>query len=745
MWVGAAAAVLVTLATPALAQRPRTAATPAAPVAAPAADVMTDPNQIETTANRLNYDRERGVVEGIGNVVLKRGDVELRADYVRVDVNTEQAQAFGDVTLTRGTDVWSGPKLDYNFRTGATVSEQMKLNAAPFYVRAERSERLEDGRYVLYNAWASTCDPETENVDFHVTARRMELVQDDYLKAKNAIWWFGRVPSMWVPYWYRSLDSDYGFNIEPGYASRHGYYLKTSYKYRLTPNVKGRTHLDYYEKRGVALGQDFRWNYEQGRHTGQVKSYYVDDQEPMQQEDIDAGRVIEPDRYRVKLTDSYIITPRDIVLTRGQYLSDVDFLEDFYRKEYRLERQPDNYVNYTHRGDTYTAGVLARSRLNDFYSSVNRLPEASYELYQQPVFDTDLYYESLTAAAFLQQTYEKTSDNEDYDAFRFDTKHTVYYPEKAFGFLNYVPRAGVRGTYYSATPLPIYVVDPDLITNVVNGVTNVVSQPGTGEPRIAGYEDGGADTRGVVELGMETSYKAFGLYDTAYGERRHILEPFANYTLIPEPNLTPDQLYQFDSVDTVDETHTVRLGTRNKWQEKRETGAFDLADVEISTVWLIHREEDTDPFQFVYWDAEFRPVDPIGLTFDGAYSLQDDELDTFNTWLEIWGKPDLEASLMHRYRRDDSSLLYGDVTFFPEAKWSLNTYGRYEFEESRLDQVGGSIAHRFTCIGLKLGGEYLPGFTRTDGSEQKEEYEFMLEFWLTAFPDNVVGGTASAD
>ena len=100
---------------------------------------------------------------------------------------------------------------------------------------------------------------------------------------------------------------------------------------------------------------------------------------------------------------------------------------------------------------------------------------------------------------------------------------------------------------------------------------------------------------------------------------------------------------------------------------------------------------------------------------------------------------------MHRYRLDDTSLLYGDVTLFPEAKWSFNSYVHYEFEEGRLDEVGGYLEHKFTCVGLRLGGNFVPEYFRDDGSEQEDEYEFMIEFWLTAFPETIMGGTASTD
>lgn len=701
--------------------------------------------QIEASADRLNYDREHGVVEGIGHAVLKRGDVVLRADYVRVNTETQEAHAFGEVSITRGTDVWTGSSITYNFQTGAGLTPKMEAAVAPFYVKSEQSERTGDGRYILQDAWVTTCNPETEPVDFHVTARRLEVVPSEYIKARGAVWWFGGVPCMYIPYWYRDLDGDFGWQFIPGYSSDDGAFLLSSYHYRITPGLKGRTHLDYRTERGVAGGQDFKWNYGDDQHVGNFKTYYADDQDPIDPEDVTAGDDITADRYRIRLHDSYSFTDRDLLFGRAQYLSDPDVLEDFFDKEFREERQPDNYADYTHRGDLYTANILARSRLNDFYSNVNRLPEASTVFFRQPIGESDIYYEGQTAAAYLEQVFPKKSASEKYDSFRLDSQHTVYRPAKHFGFLTLIPRAGARGTYYSQTRRTETTTQASVVTvtnTTVDASGATVSQVSSSTTTNTVTRDvpNGADGRGSVELGFETSYKAFGLYDTAYGPRRHIIEPFANYTFIPEPNLTPADLYQFDEVDQLAERNDVRLGVRNKWQERRDSGPSDLIDAEVSTIVNIHRPEGQDTIENLYFDTELRPVEDWAIDFDGTYNIPNGDLTTFNSWLTWDASDQARTRLEYRYRQDDSSLLFGDLTLFPKSRWTYNGYARYEFEQSRMEEVGGYIQHIFHCVGLKVGSNYIPSYTRTDGTEKKDEYRAMVEFWLTAFPGHGLGG-----
>jgi hypothetical protein len=65
----------------------------------------------------------------------------------------------------------------------------------------------------------------------------------------------------------------------------------------------------------------------------------------------------------------------------------------------------------------------------------------------------------------------------------------------------------------------------------------------------------------VFEFGAELSFKAFSTWQDNQGFIwRHVVEPYTDITLIPEPNLLPEQIYQFDEVDEIEESNTVRFG-----------------------------------------------------------------------------------------------------------------------------------------------------------------------------------------
>ena len=88
-----------------------------------------------------------------------------------------------------------------------------------------------------------------------------------------------------------------------------------------------------------------------------------------------------------------------------------------------------------------------------------------------------------------------------------------------------IPRAGMRGDYYSRAP--------------------------------EDAPDEADVTRVVYDLGTEASFKISREWDGVHSDSlhidglRHILQPFADYQWIPTPNVATNDLFQFDSVRDV--------------------------------------------------------------------------------------------------------------------------------------------------------------------------------------------------
>ncbi|MFH0908553.1 MAG: LPS export ABC transporter periplasmic protein LptC, partial [bacterium] len=481
---------------------------------------------VDVQADEMEYEADQKLMTARGHVVVTRGKDVLKSDYMTVRTDTQDAHAVGNVVFDREGNIWKGDELSYNFKTRTGDFGQFNATIAPFYVRAEESKRTSSDEYVLHNATITTC--EGDRPDVYIKAREARVIKQNTIVARGVVFYVGAVPVFYVPKWTRDIKGGKtDIDFVPGYGSRVGAYLLTAYNYRMDCGVTASTHLDYRTKRGVGVGQDFSWGDPDMPYRGAVKTYYTHDKSPMEKRD-DAEQetlngIIDNDRYRIRLSDVHNLSDRDYAMTELNYLSDPAVIEDFFDNEYRNNVQPENRITLVHRADKFTAGLEFNKRLNDFYDNVDRLPEATLGVPRMQLGESPFYYESQNAASFLKKEYADQSDEESYDAFRVDSGHKVFYPTKHFGFLNVIPRAGYRGTYYSKT------FEYNTITNLTT-VTDTNGLSITTNEVVTMADDTGSDIRSLYELGFETSFKSFGVLNNDWISRddqglRHVVEP----------------------------------------------------------------------------------------------------------------------------------------------------------------------------------------------------------------------------
>ncbi len=693
--------------------------------------------QVTVDADQMEYFQEQHVIVGRGHVVIERGHERLLADFVKVHTDTEIAEARGNITLDREGAVWRGEELTYNFRTHQGDFGAFVAFYDPFFVRADESKRVSTNEFVLHNATLTTCDG--DEPQFKMRAGEARIVDGATLKAYNAVPYLFGIPFFWLPYWQRSLDPELvTFYLVPGYSSRMGAFALTGYGYRLGDGLRGITHVDVRSQRGVGLGQDFIWKdtAPAKKYEGILRGYWMDDKDPFYHEDSEVREgTTKNQRYRLHLRHSQTLSDRDALMGEANYLSDPYVIEDFFDNEFRNQVQPENRLSVMHRGDAFSAGLLANVRLNDFYENINRMPEANFEVNQLKLGNTPLYYESQNSAGFLQHVYPKATDTNstapaNYDAFRMDTVQTIYYPTRNFDFLNIIPRVRYEGTVYSKTYMPqittnLTVVSTPVITakgtNTVLTTTNTITTT---------LHDSGAGMRHLPQFGIESSFKAFRVLDdapTGIGRDvglRHVAEPYVNYTFQPEPNLRPGELPQFDAVDALDMQHDIQLGMRNKLQTKRRGYVHNLVDADVYTYYRFEQPPgQTNDFSDVYTLTRLRPVDWLMLDFDAAFNPYTSEFDFFNTQLALLDEDESRIALEHRYTKDNNNLLSAELMLFPHDRWSFRVYGRYDLENSQLQEHSYLVQHKNDCLGIGVGLRRLDNDTM-----------FWVQLWLTAFP-----------
>lgn len=707
-----------------------------------AATFRENPNEyVDVKADHLAYDAARRLVLARGNVKVTRGTDWVTADEADVDTTGQIVTARGNIELHYGTMVWRGNEVTYNFKTGEGDFGEFTLESPPFVITAEDSRRVSETEVELTGVMMTTC--ELDDPEYSIRASRASVASNRVVRARNVRFHLGPVPFFWLPYLKADTRDFARFEVTPGYSSDMGAFLLAAYRQPLDETWTSTTHVDVRTRRGLALGEDLGWKDPDGTdYQGELKLYYAQDNHPWRGEKQRQEREgdIEESRYRVRLQDRHNLTDRDYTIATVNYLSDPWLLKDFFDDEYQNNVQPENRLTLTHRGDWYSAGVDLNMRLNDFFGNVNRLPEAFFDVNRIQVGNTPLYYEGENTASFLQRVFPDGSTKEDYDLFRVDTKHMLYWPTRTMGFLSVVPRGGYRGTYYSKTlkreTVTNVVAVTDSETGEVTGVTNQVETL---------LHDDDAVWRSLPEFGAEASFKAFGeLMRGATGieedrDLRHVFEPYADYTWRAEPNALPEELWQFDSIDQLDERNVVTVGMRNYLQTRRNERTHNLLYLDTYAVFNLDTDEGEDTLESVNAKAELKPWSWLMWNFDGRYTTEAEEIDQFNTQVKIKATDLFTLAGEYRYRLDVREQVEGDLMILPEQRWSARLYARVDLEEDHLDEHGYYLVHRTRCLGIGLGVRIRPDY----GAEEEDDYTVWFRIWPLAFPEmmGTIGGS----
>ncbi len=712
--------------------------------------VLPPPAGLDVQADRLQFESAANTVTAIGNVRIRKGAQSLRADVITYNTVTEAAHARGKVVFTNGEQVWRGEDLRYNFITGEGSFPDLTYMYGPFRLRADQANRLNEVQTRLEGVTLTTCE-ETENPEFAVRSGKVDIYDQKILSLRNPVFYLHGVPFFWLPRFVYDEDREpTNIDVIPGYSSRNGFLLLNSLNRYPAEGYRTKTHLDYRTERGVAFGQDFIWYdpVENRDHT-RLKGYLALDEKPyknaLQEERLREQSIdLERERYRLSMYHQSQFGANDTLRAKAGYLSDARVVQDFFRDEFEQEPVPETRATYSSFGDGWTADLELSKQLNaDEFGGVNRLPEATLDVPRRRLGDSGLLYESETRAGFLERTRsqaEQDAGREEYESLRLHTSQMLYYPTRHFGWLNLIPRAGFALTHYGETTGSETRVTP-VSTVGTNNVISTTLQTNTVQVT------GPADQRILPEIGLESSFKAFGLLHdepTLLGRGlRHVVEPFADYRFIPEPDLTPDALHQFDAIDRLGESHQVAFGVRNKFQTKKLLPSgrhqiHDLANIGVATRYDLRSEADPALGDLLL-DAEFRLVDWMFVRFESEYNTDRSEVDLFSTELRLV-EPETrsEFTIDQRYRADREHLLQFGYNLMPRGPVGLQGYTRYEIESGEWEEQEIMLRFQTECVGYGLGVQWIAGEQYADGTQDEDEYTVWAQIWLTAFPRGIL-------
>ena len=705
---------------------------------------------------------------------ISYGPVEMAAREMWFNQRTRDVRAEGDVVirLEDGTS-WASQRLSGNLDSLALEFGAFGFDGDVWHSGGASGRNTADGEKTLTDAWLSTCDHYPPH--YRLSASTIRHHPDNTFSASNVVLKLGGVPVFYLPYAWGTTDNTQGLIVKPGYSGKRGAYLQLGRIWKLGDDNFTRTYVDMMTKRGIGLGHDTE--IVRGAHTNQLTLYGLLDSDPPET-DSDEGwnrRFREEhDRYRLRWYYRYDHSRQTALRLNLDLLSDIDMLEDWFRRDHRTIRQPKSYLDLTTHGDWYDASVTVRPRLNDFYTVVETLPELRLDIPRLTLGQTPFAYQSETTMGYYSMKWrdfersrlsilgeELTGDDVafrrdpgDYRAFRADTAHSLYLPLSWRDIVTFTPRAGGRLTYYSASSRR-RVTQTDLADMLLVDDSDVTYRPG----RVERYDrDGGEVFRAAWELGAELRTRLYSdwaqleLKPIGGNGLRHIVEPYVNYTFAPDPSHDRDHLYFFDETDRLERQHFVRFGLDQLWQTRLdgevrtlarwqnyldlhfdrgdESGShggdlgsrLDLFPSERFSTWttLLHDLGEGD-IQRGEFGLRYGLEDEFRMSL--RYVYRNDHLSRSvysmgSTLVDLTG----ESSYLKKYY-ETADTLQLDMFIPIDSKTSFEVSAEYDFEESTLSEHRYLLNRQLHCWIMTLGAGWDNG-----------DFEAVVMFRLTAFP-----------
>ena len=355
------------------------------------------PGDIEIDSpNYVDYDEERRFVYATGRPVVRYGVFVLTADRVLVDTRLREIQAYGNIELTSENESIQAESMWVNAATGEGVAYHARGRTGNFYFLGDPTcgdgtttfRQLSRDESHFKNVSITTCDFPVPH--FRVQAKELSVLNGDRIFARNVVVYVHNVPVLWLPYFVRSLKDANPWGFSAGSDTSLGGFVRVFYDYYNSCYVPAdadpdtmvrksfqhaRLRGDYFSKRGFGEGLEYSYEFDQGRHRGNLDAYLLNNDQER-----DVRNESQSSRYYINWFHRTRITEDLSWLVDTDWISDPELFYDVFdrlrgsgdiKRDRIPERQANTGIEWT--TDSFFAGLqvsikdrIGRDRLTDY-------------------------------------------------------------------------------------------------------------------------------------------------------------------------------------------------------------------------------------------------------------------------------------------------------------------------------------------------------------------------------------------
>ena len=232
--------------------------------------------RIDFKAENMVYDQTAHIVDLSGNVSVTDSTFTLRSDHIQADLDRQTFDSPVPMSLTdnKGTG-FTAKSGHFDFPDREGTFHHFSGSAAP-WVFSSREAAVNGKAYKLRGATITSCDRQPP--DYHFTATSLSLVPNVHFIAWNAVFFLGKVPLFYFPFFYKGLEPDPLIitKVNFGYDQRNGGEIYTDNRIRVGHGFTERVYLDYFTNQNPGVGNEVDYRRPDGSR-GTLYTYWVRD------------------------------------------------------------------------------------------------------------------------------------------------------------------------------------------------------------------------------------------------------------------------------------------------------------------------------------------------------------------------------------------------------------------------------------------------------------------------------------
>ncbi|HSF19870.1 MAG TPA: putative LPS assembly protein LptD [Vicinamibacteria bacterium] len=507
----------------------------------------------------------KGHVRAEGYVDIRTEDVQLTADRVEFWEDEMRVVAEGNVVYEQGDQKIIATRLEADLRTKTgRFFNAHGMAGSDLYFYGDIIEKVSDDTYVVEGGAFTSCAQPVPRWRF--TAGKARIKRDHHVALHNAFLKVKSLPVFYTPVLYYPInerDRSTGFLFpQIGNSSIKGFLFTQGFFWAINRSMDATFSYERFSQIGNGASAEYRYVASEASR-GQIDTFYLDDTTNEEKE------------YTVRAAANQNLPGEFRAIARVDYFSSFDFQQRF-QEDYNRATQRSKRASGTISKSMgpYTLRVLFDRNDTSFGANVairEILPRVTIGARPSRLAGTPILFSFDGEASSLGRT--NRSQLQEYQ--RLDVLPVISYPFTGLSFLTFRTSLTGRYTYYTSSLSPSGVFLPE------EGI----------ERR---YYETSFDMRGP------TFSKIFNTPGNGYASRfKHVIEPQVLWSYRSRVD-TFDQIPRFDGQDYIPGTNQIAFSLVNRFLAKRLVNGKEQSTPTEMLTWVLSQRYFVDANASLY-------------------------------------------------------------------------------------------------------------------------------------------------